>query len=128
MRTRRPLSTGIFSATLLLQKNVWRRRGSNSQPTGWETRKHFKHQSGFEPTTWLGKWTHHGTEIKWFWQNDFPPPFMWAKNNNFTHHNSRGLAFNFIANFDPESFGCFIRSTVIKCGGNVQNPRRTRLS
>ena len=37
--TRRPLSTGIFSATLFLQKKVWRRRGSNPRPTGWETKK-----------------------------------------------------------------------------------------
>ena len=44
----------IFRDTLIAKK-VWRRRGSNPQPTGWETRKNFKHQPGFETTTyWLG--------------------------------------------------------------------------
>ena len=40
----RPQSTGIFSATRLLQKKVWRRRGSNPRPTGWEG-KHEKFQA-----------------------------------------------------------------------------------
>ena len=54
--TRRPLSRGIFFATRLLQKKVWRKRGSNPRPTGFETQKKIKHQPGFEPTTyWLGK-------------------------------------------------------------------------
>ena len=32
-------------------KKVWRRRGSNPRPTGWETRKNFKHQPGFQVRT-----------------------------------------------------------------------------
>ena len=38
MLTIRPLSTGIISATHLLQKKGWRRRVSNPRPTGWEAK------------------------------------------------------------------------------------------
>ena len=40
----RPQSTGIFSATRLLQKKVWRRRGLNPRPADWEG-KHEKFQA-----------------------------------------------------------------------------------
>ena len=42
---RAPLRTVIFSATLALQKKVWRR-------TGWERRKNFRLQPGFELWTY----------------------------------------------------------------------------
>ena len=38
----------IFRDTLIAKK-VWPRRGSNPLPTGWETRKNFKHQPGLNP-------------------------------------------------------------------------------
>ena len=47
--TRHPLSTGIFSATRLLQKKVWRRRGSNPLPSGWETQKNSSTRPGSNP-------------------------------------------------------------------------------
>ena len=40
-----------ISRDTLIAKKVWRRRGSNPRPTGWET-KNFKHQPGFEPRTY----------------------------------------------------------------------------
>ena len=39
----------IFRYTLIAKK-VWRRRGSNAQPTAWEHK--LKEQPGFEPKTY----------------------------------------------------------------------------
>ena len=103
VKTRRPLSTGIISATRLLLKKVWRNIGINPRPTGWETRKNSKHQPGFEPTTyWLGKQlvkctSHHGVEIKWSFgrtckkriiDHDFLPPFLRAENKSSNSYNN----------------------------------------
>ena len=54
-------SDNIFRDTLIV-KNLWRRRGSNPRPTGWETKKS-KHQPGFEPRTY-NLTEPHGLEIK----------------------------------------------------------------